>query len=123
NARAMVRNKARPNEYDPVNEEFTYDGAGRVTGTGLWYSFLQGDIGVQRYITETVRSYDANSNVIQTTNYERTDSSTKNENLSGFWLESDSRRTYTATWFDAVNRVTSRVDYGRNGGVTFTRPG
>src|SRR6185503_18844793 len=98
NGRALLRNTQWPSA---LNEEITYDGAGRVIETGLQYWVVIGDIGHSRYIFNSLRSYDADSNVIQTTNFERTDSTTPEGDLSqGTWLESDSRRTYTATWFD-----------------------
>jgi len=69
-----------------------------------------------------VSTYDANGNVIQRTGYRRTASSAKTGDLSVTWAAADSRRMFTAQWFDAADRVTSVVDYGTNGNVALARP-
>jgi RHS repeat-associated protein len=105
-----------------------YDGLGRVTG--VFTSFQDAetayadadDVVGDTVIDQAVSVYDAVGNVIQVTRYQRTDASAKTGDLSASWLETDSRRTYQATWFDAVRRTTSVVDYGRNGGAAFVRP-
>jgi RHS repeat-associated protein len=105
-----------------------YDGVGRVKASFTTYddsetTYAQAlDVAGDTVIEQSVPAYDANSNVIQTDLYQRTNVTAKMGDLSTSWAESDSRRSYTATWFDAVNRATGFVDYGRNGGVTLIRP-
>lgn len=136
NARGMTVKVKGPNgEFQKTQ----YDGAGRVKASYTCYDDTEANTdyasaltvnqqsipptAADTVISQSVPSYDADSNVIQTTRYQRTDSTTKTGELSAIWAESDSRRTYTASWFDAVNRTTSLVDYGRNGGATLSRPG
>jgi RHS repeat-associated protein len=114
-----------------------YDGARRVTAQFVCYDdselntdYLQAfsvNAGVgftgDTVIEETVNAYDSDGNLIQTTSYRRTPGTALLGDLGTAWAVADSRRTFTAQWFDPANRITSFVDYGTNGGATFTRPG
>ncbi len=108
-----------------------YDGAGRVKASYVCYDDTEFnsdypsalDVVDDTVISQSVPSYDAGSNVMQTTRYERTNSASVTGDLSSGWTEANSRRTYTAAWFDLAKRMTDFADYGRNGGATFTRPG
>jgi len=73
-------------------------------------------------VEEEAISYDAASNVILVTRYERTNTSTKTGALSVSWAETDSRRTYVARWYDLADRLVAEADYGRNGGAALSRP-
>jgi hypothetical protein len=125
NARGMgVKTRGPNGEF----RKSQYDGAGRPMASFTSYddsetTYAQAlDVAGDTVIEELVPSYDANSNTLQATSYERTNSSSKTGSLSVGWGETDSRRSYTASWFDVVNRMTSFVDYGRNGGVALVRP-
>lgn len=115
------------------NGEFVktqYDGAGRATKR--FTSFDDGEantdynaaltVASDTVIDETVTSYDAVSNVIQTTRYQRTSTTTVLGDLATSWTAAKSRRTFTASWFDLAHRITDFADYGNNNGSNFTRP-
>jgi RHS repeat-associated protein len=105
-----------------------YDGAGRAIANFASFddaetsyadaSTVANDIVVE----ETVTAYDAASNVIQTTSYLRTTSTAKTGDLSATWSANDSRRSFTAYWYDAANRLITFGDYGTNNGTALTRP-
>ncbi len=125
NARGMgVKTKGPNGEF----QKTAYDGAGRVKGSFVSYedaetTYAQAqDVASDTVIEQSVPTYDINSNVIQTTRYQRTNTTAKTGDLSSSWAETDSRRTYTAAWFDAVTRTTGVADYGRNGGTALSRP-
>jgi RHS repeat-associated protein len=105
-----------------------YDGARRRTASFVSFDDAESTYATastvvsDRVVDETVTSYDAASNVIQTTRYQRTSTSTQTGDLATSWTAAKSRRTFGAQWFDPANRMTDVVDYGNNGGSTFTRP-
>jgi RHS repeat-associated protein len=106
-----------------------YDGAGRVKATFSCYddgetSYAQAlDVASDTVIEQSIPTYDAGSRVIQMTLYERTNTAAVPGDLSSSWSETNSRRSYTATWYDQADRTTGQADYGRNGGVALSRPG
>jgi len=114
------------------NGEFSksqIDGAGRVLADFISFddsetqyssAFL---VDVDTVLDELVNTYDANGNLIQTTKYRKTPGSpTGAGDLAGSWSPANSRRTYTAQWFDAANRLMGQADYGTNGNATLVRP-
>jgi len=71
-------------------------------------------------LTETVYYYDSTTGqVYLTSTFDRNDDETaKQHALSTSWDPDDSQRTYAATWFDDLGRVSKHVFYGNNGGTT-----
>jgi RHS repeat-associated protein len=127
NARGLRAKTRGPNgEF----EKRSYDGARRVTAS--FTSFDDSEVNTDyasaltvsgdTVVEEAVTSYDANGNRIQTTSYRRCPSSTKTGDLSAGWLVADSRRMFTAEWFDVVNRSIGVANYGTNGGTALSRP-
>ncbi len=106
-----------------------FDGAARATTAFTSYQDAEtayadaDDVTGDVVITESILGLQNDGQVIQTTTYERTDDATVTGPLSTTWNETNSRRTYTAAWYDLVNRMTSAVDYGRNNGAVLSRPG
>jgi RHS repeat-associated protein len=111
-------------------EKWSYDGARRTTAS--FASFDDSEVNTDyasaltltgdTVVEEVVYSYDANSNVIQTTSYRRCPSSSITGDLSVSWSAATSRRSFTAEWFDAANRSIGFADYGTNAGASFSRP-
>jgi RHS repeat-associated protein len=105
-----------------------YDGAGRTTARFVSFDDAEtsyadaGTVVNDTVVEESVTTYDAASNVIETTSYRRTTSTSKTGDLSASWSANDSRRMFTAQWFDAANRLITFGNYGTNGGTTLSRP-
>jgi RHS repeat-associated protein len=125
NARGLqIKSKGPNGEFNKTQ----YDGAGRSAATFVSFDDAESTyatastVASDRVVDETVTSYDAASNVIQTTRYLRTSTSTQTGDLATSWTAAKSRRTFEAQWFDLANRVTDAADYGTNGGTAFTRP-
>jgi YD repeat-containing protein len=90
-------------------DESTYSEATTVSGDTI--------------LEQTEFSYDAASNVIQTTLRKRYHNATGTGELgSPSGTQPKARVTYTATWQDPVGRVIATADYGTNGGSSLTRP-
>ncbi len=89
------------NEVDPggLMTRSRYDGAGRLTYQG------QGTAGMD--LTSKNYAYDADDNVIVSTDMEY------NPGGTAF-------TTYVANYYDAANRLTDTVNYGTNGGTAMT---
>ncbi len=125
NARGMTIKTRDPNGLFSKNQ---FDGGGRMTATFAAYHDAEtgygdaDDVANDTVITQMVYTLDSNSNIIQTASYQRTNDATGTGELSASWNETNSRRTYTAKWVDIANRVTSTVNYGRNGGLALSRP-
>ena len=101
-----------------------YDGLGRVTKQYQAYDTDEtayadaDDVTGDTVLEQSVPSYDASGNVIQTTSYARKHT----EGGTGELTTSSARVTYTASWFDGANRQTATANYGTNGGSAFSRP-
>jgi RHS repeat-associated protein len=105
-----------------------YDGADRP---GVTYS-TDGGSGSDWNATNTVSgdivleqvetSYDANGNVIETTNRQRFDDATATGALGTPTSGTHARDYFTATYYDASDRVVAQVDVGTNGGTAYVRP-
>jgi RHS repeat-associated protein len=127
NARRMSIKTQDPNG---LFQKTQYDGARRTKATftsfdGSETTYAQAfDVSGDSVIEEIVPAYDADGNILYTTRYERTSSaSAPSGDLASGWAVGNSRRTFTASWYDLGNRVITRSDYGNNGDVAFTRPG
>jgi len=105
-----------------------FDGALRVRATFGSFDDAEtlyadaDDVVSDTVFEETVTIFDAASNAIQTTRYERTSTTAKLGDLSVSWGAAQSRRTFVAQWFDKANRPTDVVNYGTNNGSNLTRP-
>lgn len=82
-----------------------YDSLGRSIRTFVAYDD-SGDV----IIEESLTTFDNASNVLYVTSKQR------NTDASTF------RSTYTASWYDGVDRPIATAAYGTNGGSSFTRP-
>ncbi len=76
-------------------------------------------------LTQTLTTYDADGNPILVADKERfnTDLATDTGPLGNPTTAPKARVYYTASYYDAANRLTADVDVGTNGGTTYTRPG
>ena len=72
-------------------------------------------------LEQNVNAFDDLGRLIQTSRYERRESSTKLGSLADAWDAADSRRSFRAVWHDALGRQTHFADYGDNGGLDLVR--
>jgi RHS repeat-associated protein len=126
NARGAVIKTQDPNG---LFKKTGYDGAGRATATYVSFdpaesTYAQAfDVAGDSVIEESVPAYDADGNVLYATRYQRTSSaSVPSGDLASGWAVGNSRRTFTASWYDLGNRVTATANYGTNADLAFTRP-
>jgi RHS repeat-associated protein len=125
NARGLRTKAKSPNG---LFTKSSFDGAGRPVATFLSYHDAESlyddadDVVGDTVVEQQVQVYDAASNVIQRTRYQRTSTTAKLGDLSVSWAAGQSRRTFVAEWFDLANRSTDVVDYGTNGGSNLSRP-
>ena len=104
--------------------KMVYDGLGRVTKQYTAFDTDEtayadaDDVTGDTVLEQSVVTYDASGNVIQTTAYARKHT----ENGTGELTSSSARVTYAASWFDGANRATASANYGTNGGSAFSRP-
>ncbi|MFO0847175.1 MAG: RHS repeat-associated core domain-containing protein [Gemmataceae bacterium] len=109
-------------------EKTSYDGAGRVTAS--YTTDGGGDSGWSDALTvtgDTVLSqaefiYDANGNVLLTTTRDRFHDATGTGALGTPSTGVAARVSYSAAYYDLVDRPTAAVDVGTNGGSAYTRP-
>jgi YD repeat-containing protein len=117
-------------ESDPgsaVTKE-SYDGAGRVTvtyttdgGSGTTWADAGGVSG-DNVLQQVEDTYDADGNAIATATRQRFHNETATGALGDPTTAPEARVSYTASYFDAANRLTAAVDVGTNGGTAWTRP-
>jgi len=106
----------------------SFDGARRMTGTFASYDSaetLYADaltVAGDTVVEQKIFVYDKNGNEIEIDDYRRCSASTKTGDLSVSWSVNDSRRMFSASWFDPANRLMSSANYGTNSGNSFTRP-
>jgi YD repeat-containing protein len=108
-----------------------HDGAGRLIsasrtdgGSGTTWG-LAGSLSGDQVLAQTLTTYDADGNPILVTTKERfhTDASTDTGPLGNPTTAPKARVYYTASYYDAANRLTAAVDVGTNSGAAYTRPG
>ena len=114
----------------PVSQS-RYDGAGRLTGSytlgnlpaATWANATS--LAASLILEQTEYTYDAASNVIQTTNRQRFhDASTTAFGSLGTPTSGiPARVSFAASYYDVADRLTASVDVGTNGGAVYTRPG
>ncbi len=102
-----------------------YDGLGRRTKQSRGYDLDEtayseaSTLSDDTLLEQTEFTYDAASNVIQTTLKQRYHNATGTGELNGpSGTQPKSRITYTAAWHDPLGRVIATADYGTNGGST-----
>ena len=108
-----------------------YDGAGRLVsesqtdGAGGTSWAAAGALTGDHVLTQTLTTYDADGDPILTTTKDRFDNDTSSDTgpLGNPTTGPKARVYYTASYYDAANRLTATVDVGTNGGVAYTRPG
>ena len=107
-----------------------YDGAGRLIsesqtdgGGGTSWSAAESLTGDQ-VLTQTLTTYDADSNPILVADKERfsTDTAADTGPLGDPTTGPEARVYYTAYYYDANSRPTAVVDVGTNGGAAYTPP-
>jgi YD repeat-containing protein len=104
------------------------DGAGRVTnvyqtdgaGDSTWAN--ASSVVNNNVLSETDTQYDADSNPILVIDKLRFDNETARGALGSPTTTPKARDYYTASYYDAANRLTDQVDVGTNGGMAYTRP-
>jgi rfaE bifunctional protein nucleotidyltransferase chain/domain len=106
-----------------------YDGLGRRTKQSRGYDLDEtayseaSTLSDDTLLDQTEFSYDAASNVIQTTLKQRYHNATGTGELNGpSGTQPKSRSTYTAEWHDPLGRVIATAAYGTNGGSSLSRP-
>ena len=114
----------------PVSQS-RYDGAGRLTGSytlgnvpaATWANATS--LAASLILEQAEYTYDAASNVIQTTNRQRFHdaSTTAFGSLGTPTAGIPARVSYATSYYDVADRLTASVDVGTNGGAVYTRPG
>jgi YD repeat-containing protein len=108
-----------------------YDGAGRLSTSftlgnvpsTTWASATS--LAASLILEQTEYTYDAASNVIQTTNRQRFHdaSTTAFGSLGTPTAGIPARVSYATSYYDSADRLTASVNVGTNGGVAYVRPG
>jgi RHS repeat-associated protein len=101
-----------------------YDGAGRVVRTyttdGLgdktWAD--AGTVATNTVLNQSEMQYDGNGNTLLVTSKQRF----HDANNTGELSIGNARVSYTASYYDAANRLIATVDAGTNGGTAYKRP-
>ena len=106
-----------------------YDGLARQTKESKGYDLDEttyseaSSVSDDTLIEQTVFSYDATSNLIQTDRRQRFHNATGTGDLNGpLGVQPKSRISYSAMWPDALGRAQASVNYGTNGGSSLSRP-
>ncbi len=105
--------------YDGAGElvtEYTTDGAGGTT----WADAIS--VASDDVLEQTQTVYDANSNVIETIDSQRSPDASGTGPLAPSTDGVEAVVYYTATYYDAADRPVADVDVGTNGGTAWTRP-
>jgi YD repeat-containing protein len=107
-----------------------YDGVGRVVttyqtdglGDATWAD--AGSVGTNNVLSQTDTQYDADGNPILVIQRDRFHDETTLGQLgdANSTDKAKARASYVASYYDAANRLTDRVDVGTNGGGAYTRP-
>jgi len=111
-------------------QKWQYDGAGRVAKA--FYSDGGGDSGWgdaddvigDIVLSQSENTYDADGNPIFVAQRDRfhDDASTDTGELGDPTTSPKARVSYSASYYDAANRLTADVNVGTNGGSSYTRP-
>jgi RHS repeat-associated protein len=107
-----------------------YDGAGRLTtefmtdGGGGTSWPAAGSVSGDIVLEQTQSVYDGNGIVIETMDSQRFHNATGTGALGGptSTTPPPARVSYTASYYDAVDRLTETANVGTNGGAAYTRP-
>ncbi len=98
-------------------ESYTTDGAGGTSWSAA------SSVSSDNVLEQTDTTYDSDGNVILTAQRERDHNDTATGALGNVTTSPEARIYYTASYFDAVNRIVDSVNVGDDGGSTYTRPG
>jgi YD repeat-containing protein len=98
-------------------ESYTTDGAGGTSWSAA------SSVSSDNVLEQTDTTYDSDGNVILTAQRERDHNDTAAGALGNVTTSPEARIYYTASYFDAVNRIVDSVNVGDDGGSTYTRPG
>jgi RHS repeat-associated protein len=109
--------------------KLAYDGASRVVtqyatdaaGDSSW-SDVVAIKSTNNVLSQVETTYDKNDNVIFTVERERFHDETTTGALGNPTTAPKARVYYAADYYDAVDRLTTTVDVGTNGGTAYTRP-
>jgi RHS repeat-associated protein len=108
--------------------KLSYDGAGRIIKTyatdgaaGTSWSAAS-SVANDNVLTETITTYDSDSNTIFMTTKDRFHNETVTGELGNPTTAPLARVTYLASYYDLANRLTTTVNVGTNGGTAYTRP-
>ncbi|MCC5828168.1 MAG: hypothetical protein JJU36_01855, partial [Phycisphaeraceae bacterium] len=104
-----------------------YDTAGRVLRTVTGHggdsknnyteaTTIHGGNTIIEQVEYTYDDDDEAGRLVLVASYQRIEGSNKTGSLAVDWNRADSRRTYAATWYDALGRTTHQAYYGTNGG-------
>jgi RHS repeat-associated protein len=97
-------------------EEYQTDGASGTSWTNA------GSVTGDNVLSQTDTQYDADGNVILTTDRERFHNETATGALGNATTAPKARVSYAAAYYDLANRLTATVSVGTNGGSAWTRP-
>jgi RHS repeat-associated protein len=105
-----------------------YDGAGRATvqytsdgASGTTWT-AAGSVSGDNVLSQVEQTYDADGNVLLTTDRERFHNETATGALGNPTMAPKARVSYVADYYDLASRLTTMVNVGTNGGITWTRP-
>ncbi len=101
---------------DRLTTEYTTDGAGGTT----WADAIS--VASDDVLEQTQTVYDANSNVIETIDSQRSPDASGTGPLAPATDGVEAVVYYTATYYDAADRPIADVNVGTNGGSSWTRP-
>ena len=127
-ARGLIIKRTQPQQAG-VYSKTQFDTLRRVTAAYLAYPETVGLGGNSDSVTndivleQTENTWDAASNLIETTQRQRFEDATGKGALKGpNTIEPKARVAYAANWQDGIGRTLASADYGTNGGASFTRP-
>jgi len=101
--------------------KYTYDGAGRVTGTyltdGAGGTDNVNNVDSDHVLSEQILQYDGDGNVTWNKTYQRYDTVVlSGAGPLGALNSDDARISYVLNWYDHAGRLTESVNYGTDGG-------
>jgi RHS repeat-associated protein len=99
-----------------VTTQYTSDGGGDTSWSDA------GNVTSDNVLEQTEFTYDKNDNAIFTVDRERNHDEAGTGGLGNETTAPKARVYYVAAYYDAANRLTTSVDVGTDGGLTYARP-